>query len=43
MAIGVFMAGSNDATAVAILEPIVDDIADYVRQGALIATAKVMM
>ena len=43
IAVGIAMAGSNDPVSVAILEPMLDDNADFVRQGALIATAMVMM
>ena len=43
MAVGIAMAGTGDARAIAILEPMIDDLADFVRQGALIATSMVMM
>ena len=43
VAVGIAMAGSGDAKTVAILEPMLDDLADFVRQGALTATSMVLM
>jgi len=43
MAVGIAMAGSGDADTLAILEPMLEDLTDFVRQGALIATSFVMM
>ncbi|GMI08303.1 hypothetical protein TrVE_jg10477 [Triparma verrucosa] len=43
MAVGIAMAGSGNADTLAILEPMLEDLTDFVRQGALIATSMVMM
>merc|ERR1712216_399688 len=43
MAVGIAMAGTGDADAVAMLEPMLDDMTDYVRQGALQGTAMIYM
>jgi 26S proteasome regulatory subunit N2 len=43
MAVGIAMAGSGDPDSVALLEPMLEDMVDYVRQGALIGTAMVYM
>lgn len=43
MAVGIAMAGSGDSESVAMLEPMLDDMTDYVRQGALIGTALIYM
>jgi 26S proteasome regulatory subunit N2 len=43
MAVGIAMAGSGDAESVALLEPMLTDMTDYVRQGALLGTAMIYM
>jgi len=43
MAVGIAMAGTGDAESVALLEPMLDDMTDYVRQGALMGTAMMYM
>jgi 26S proteasome regulatory subunit N2 len=43
MAVGIAMAGTGDADSVAMLEPMLDDMTDYVRQGALMGTAMIYM
>lgn len=43
MAVGIAMAGSGDAESVALLEPMLDDMTDFVRQGAYTATAMIYM
>jgi len=43
MAVGIAMAGSGDPESIAMLEPMLDDMTDYVRQGALIGTAMLYM
>jgi 26S proteasome regulatory subunit N2 len=43
MAVGIAMAGSGDSESVALLEPMLDDMTDYVRQGALMGTAMIYM
>lgn len=43
IAVGIALAGTGDADAVAMLEPILDDMTDYVRQGALVGTAMIYM
>ena len=43
MAIGIGCAGTARADAVSLLEPMIDDSVDYVRQGALLAMALVLM
>jgi len=43
MAVGIAMAGTGDSESVALLEPMLDDMTDYVRQGALIGTAMIYM
>ncbi|KAL7470263.1 hypothetical protein ACHAXS_010497, partial [Conticribra weissflogii] len=43
MAVGIAMAGSGDAESVALLEPMLTDVTDYVRQGALLGTAMIYM
>ncbi|GKZ00887.1 hypothetical protein MPSEU_001040400 [Mayamaea pseudoterrestris] len=43
MAVGIAMAGTGDAESIALLEPMLDDMTDYVRQGALIGTAMIYM
>lgn len=43
MAVGIAMAGTGDAESVAMLEPMLDDMTDYVRQGALMGTALIYM
>jgi 26S proteasome regulatory subunit N2 len=42
MAVGIGCAGSGMAEAVALLEPMLDDSVDYVRQGAMLAMAMVL-
>merc|ERR1712176_713489 len=43
MAVGIAMAGTGDMESIAMLEPMLDDVTDYVRQGALIGTAMIYM
>jgi 26S proteasome regulatory subunit N2 len=43
MAVGIAMAGTGDTDSIAMLEPMLDDMTDYVRQGALIGTAMIYM
>lgn len=43
MAVGIAMAGTGDADSVALLEPMLEDMTDYVRQGALMGTSLVYM
>eukprot|EP01082_Thalassiosira_pseudonana_P005760 g5664.t1 g5664 contig2:1007454-1009840(-) len=43
MAVGIAMAGTGDAESVALLEPMLTDMTDYVRQGALLGTAMIYM
>jgi len=43
MAVGIAMAGTGDAESVALLEPMLTDMSDFVRQGALIGTAMIYM
>ena len=43
MAVGIACAGTGLKEAVAVLEPLMTDAVDYVRQGALIAMAMVMV
>lgn len=43
MAVGIAMAGTGDAESIAMLEPMLDDMTDYVRQGALMGTAMIYM
>ena len=43
MAVGIAMAGTGDSESVALLEPMIDDMTDYVRQGALVGTAMIYM
>eukprot|EP00977_Amphora_coffeiformis_P017717 scaffold5873_cov172-Amphora_coffeaeformis.AAC.14 len=43
MAVGIAMAGSGDAASITLLEPMLEDTTDYVRQGALLGTAMVYM
>lgn len=43
MALGIACAGSGSAEAIALVEPLVDDPVGYVRQGAFIALALIMM
>jgi 26S proteasome regulatory subunit N2 len=43
MAVGIAMAGSGDPESLALLEPMLDDMTDYVRQGALMGTAMIYM
>ena len=43
MAVGIAMAGSGDAESVALLEPMLTDMTDFVRQGALLGTALIYM
>lgn len=43
MAVGIAMAGSGDSESVALLEPMLTDMADHVRQGALLGTAMIYM
>merc|ERR1711976_187696 len=43
MAVGIAMAGTGDAESVAMLEPMLSDMSDFVRQGALMGTALIYM
>ena len=43
MAVGIAMAGTGDADAISLLEPMLDDMTDFVRQGALLGTSMVYM
>jgi len=43
MAVGIAMAGSGDSESIALLEPMLDDMTDFVRQGAYMATAMIYM
>ena len=43
MAVGIAMAGTGDAKSVALLEPMLSDMSDFVRQGALMGTALIYM
>jgi 26S proteasome regulatory subunit N2 len=43
LAIGIACAGTGSAEALALLEPMLEDSIDFVRQGALIGTAMVLM
>lgn len=43
MAVGIAMAGSGDSESVAMLEPMLNDMSDFVRQGALMGTALIYM
>lgn len=43
MAVGIAMAGTGDAASLSLLEPMLDDTTDYVRQGALLGTAMLYM
>ena len=40
---GISCAGSASAEAIALLEPLTSDVVDFVRQGALIAMAMVLV
>jgi len=43
MAVGIAMAGTGDGASVALLEPMLSDMSDFVRQGALLGTALIYM
>jgi len=43
MAVGIAMAGSGDSESVALLEPMLNDTTDFVRQGALLGTSLIYM
>merc|ERR1712176_1382620 len=43
IAVGIAMAGTGDSEAISLLEPMLDDMTDFVRQGALIGTAMIYM
>merc|ERR1712038_1689865 len=43
MAVGIAMAGTGDAESIAMLEPMLSDMSDFVRQGALMGTALIYM
>lgn len=43
MAVGIAMAGSGDPESVSLLEPMLEDMTDFVRQGALMGTAMIYM
>lgn len=43
IAVGIAMAGTGDAESISLLEPMLEDMTDYVRQGALLGTSMVYM
>mmetsp|Transcript_4143 Transcript_4143/g.7986 ORF Transcript_4143/g.7986 Transcript_4143/m.7986 type:complete len:1136 (+) Transcript_4143:53-3460(+) len=43
MAVGIAMAGTGDSESISLLEPMLTDMADHVRQGALLGTAMIYM
>jgi len=43
IAVGIAMAGTGDSESISMLEPMLDDMTDYVRQGALMGTAMLYM
>ncbi|KAL7522165.1 hypothetical protein ACHAWX_006864 [Stephanocyclus meneghinianus] len=43
MAVGIAMAGTGNPESIALLEPMLTDMTDYVRQGALLGTAMIYM
>eukprot|EP00538_Stauroneis_constricta_P000289 CAMPEP_0119558490 /NCGR_PEP_ID=MMETSP1352-20130426/10819_1 /TAXON_ID=265584 /ORGANISM="Stauroneis constricta, Strain CCMP1120" /LENGTH=1070 /DNA_ID=CAMNT_0007605863 /DNA_START=207 /DNA_END=3419 /DNA_ORIENTATION=- len=43
MAVGIAMAGTGDSASISLLEPMLDDMTDYVRQGAILATSMIYM
>ena len=43
MAVGIAMAGTGDGESIAMLEPMLSDMSDFVRQGALMGTALIYM
>mmetsp|Transcript_36568 Transcript_36568/g.53685 ORF Transcript_36568/g.53685 Transcript_36568/m.53685 type:complete len:895 (+) Transcript_36568:216-2900(+) len=43
MAVGIAMAGTGDGESVALLEPMLEDMTDFVRQGAIIGTSMIYM
>ena len=43
MAVGIAMAGTGDVESISLLEPMLEDMTDYVRQGALMGTAMIYM
>ena len=43
MAVGIVFAGTGDKAAIEILEPMLEDLTDFVRQGALIGTSMICM
>ena len=43
IAVGIAMAGSGDSSCVSLLEPMLTDMTDFVRQGALIGTSLIYM
>jgi len=43
MAVGIAMAGSGDAESITLLEPMLNDMSDFVRQGALLGTSLIYM
>lgn len=43
MSVGIAMAGSGDPESISLLEPMLDDMTDFVRQGALMGTAMIYM
>lgn len=43
IAVGIAMAGTGDSESIAMLEPMIEDMTDYVRQGALMGTAMIYM
>lgn len=43
IAVGIAMSATGDPESISMLEPMLDDMTDYVRQGALIGTAMIYM
>jgi 26S proteasome regulatory subunit N2 len=43
MAVGIAMAGTGDAESIALLEPMLTDMTDFVHQGALLGTSMIYM
>jgi len=43
IAVGIALAGTGDAAAVGMLEPMLADMSDFVRQGAMVGTALILM
>ena len=43
VAVGIAMAGTGDSESISLLEPMLEDMTDFVRQGALLGTAMIYM